>query len=35
MYFEWIEKYQKIINNKNQDKICPMCGRKLGDYRKC
>lgn len=31
MYQEWFEEYEKIKNSKDNEEVCLMCGRKLGD----
>lgn len=31
MYQEWFKEYEKIKNSKNNQEVCPLCGRKLGD----
>ena len=31
MYQEWFEEYEEIKNSKDNEEVCLMCGRKLGD----
>ena len=34
MFAEWLKEYEKIVNSKEEERICLMCGRKLKKEKK-